>query len=187
MLGASPKLGVLTLRWSDWDLDPEDEMGEEPKSLASCMPVHGQPMLGLKTIIITDCPRLLDFPGPQQLPKLKDLIVRTFGRLEVGFENAAATVSRLDSLLLFGQPLCSSEQDMMQLMGASGALAMHGLVLGTAEGAQQGGQSSSCLYLRDLGARDLTIQELSIKAEQFLQCRCGACFACLQRAGCIEG
>ena len=192
LLGASPKLGVLTLRWRPPRSNKyNQELAfpyRKPKSLASCMPSNGQPMLNLKTIIITDCTELLGFPGPQQLPNLKELFMKTNGRsLKVRFEDAVATVSGLDSLLLFGQPLCPSRGDVMRLMAASGALATRRLVLSAAEGALQDGHFSSCLYLRPLGARELKIQELSTKVEQLVRCRCGACFDCLQMAGCIEG
>ena len=149
------------------------------------MPAAGQPMLNLVTTVITTCTRLRDFPGPQQLPKLRGVVIKGSGRLKISFVDAVATVSGLDSFHLFGQPLRPSGEDLVKLMAASGALARRGLVLGAAA-AQQHGVDSSCIYLRPVGARELSFEELSTRVEQLVQCRCGACFDCLQRAGCVE-
>ncbi len=49
------------------------------------------------------------------------------------------------------------------------------------------GRPASCLYLRPLGTQELLIDELWTTVEQLAHCRCGACFDCLRRAGCIDG
>ena len=196
LLGASSQLRVLVLRWpigglasreSDCDDDFEDVSDEGPDSFASCMPDDGQPLLNLATIIITGCTRLYDFPGPQQLPHLKELVFKTPGPLEIYFEDVVGTISGLDSLCLFGQPLRLCTEDMMKLMAASGALEQRGLVLGAAIAAQQDGLDSSCIYLRPIGTPELSIEELGTKVWLLVRCRCGACFNCVRRAGRIEG
>ena len=179
MLEVSPHLRLLTLSWADWHDDPSSET----PSFASWMPA--QPMLNLEAIIITGCTRLCDFPGPQQLPHLKELVIKTADPLEVDFEDAVATVLRLDSLHLSGHPLRLSGEAMIKLLAAAGAIETCGLVLAAAT-ASQDGLDSSCIYLRPTGAAELSNEELNAKAEQLLQCRCGACFNCLGKTGCLQ-
>ena len=186
MLDGFPQLKVLTLKWSKheptWSV--EDVSDERPIYLSSCMP---KPMQDLGTIIITACNMWGVIPGPSQLPNLKVLIIKASGCLVVAFESPLETVLGLDSMYVFGQPLCPSGENMVRLMMASRALRRRGLVL-SAAGALHAGpdQDCSCIYLRQKGMRELPIEEMSAKIEQLVQCRCGACFDCLQRAGCID-
>ena len=77
---------------------------------------------------------------------------------------------------------------MRELVAASGALEERGLVLGAAATEQHGlhERPTSCMYLRPVGARELTIGELCDTVGRLAQCRCGACLACWQRAGYID-
>ena len=192
-LHAAPQLRFLALRWLEDDSDSDDdedegETDEEPASFASCMPDDEQALLNLETLIITDCTELRGFPRSQQLPNLRELVIQGSGRLEVGFQDPVDTISGLDSLYLFGQPLCISKEDMVKLFAASYALEQRGLVLDSAHESQRDepDEVCSCIYLRRLGARALSFEEISAQVDQLVQCRCGACYDCLQRAGCME-
>ena len=158
-----------------------------PSPFYENMPAGFQPMVNIETIIITNCAKLINFPGPNRLPNLKVLVITTSSSLRVTFEIAAAIVLGLDSLHLLGDPLCPCGEDMVDLVAASSALGRRGLVLGGATGERLNGHSRGCIYLRPIGTPELSIEESGAKVEQLVQCRCGACFDCLQRAGCIEG
>ena len=201
MLGAFPLLRVLTLRWPmkwkpgvldvSYGDDPDDyePHADARNFLAWCMPAGEQPLTNLTEINITAWSMHDTVPGARQLPNLRELLICSSGLLEVGFQNPIATISALTSLHLFGQPLVPYGWD-LRLVAASEALQARGLVLAAAATQPHGDSaqaqpSSSCIYLRAAGTRELSMGELSNKADQILECRCGACSDCLQRAGCI--
>ena len=130
----------------------------------------------------------MDFPSAEQLPNLRELVIKASGHLEIGFQDAVGTIARLSSLHVLGRPLVPHGWDMMKLMAASGALGERGLVLGAvvAEQHEPSQRPTSCMYLRPAGARELSMDELCTKVEQLVQCRCGACLACWERAGYID-
>ena len=166
------------------DMGVNDSNGKRLGRLAWCMPPNKQPLLNLTTIVITAGSMHATFPEASQLPNLKELVIAALGRLDLHFEDPIGTLSGLTSLHVFGQPLATvpSQEALTRLMATSRALEKHGLVLGAAAAQQDG-----CLYLRLVGAPELTIDVLRAETTQLVQCRCGACFGCLQRAGCIEG
>jgi hypothetical protein len=46
---------------------------------------------------------------------------------------------------------------------------------------------ASCIYLKPIGAPDVSVRELFTTVERLAKkCRCGACFACLREAGSIK-
>ena len=183
-----PLMKALTLEWPSYDPTWHDDLDfyEKPDYLVSCMPNDGQPLLNLETIIITASSMKGTFPGSSHLPNLRELVIQAVYDLDVQFQDPVGTISGLASLHVSGRPLISPGVDTFQHMTASGALERRGLVLGAAT-ARQPGADSSCIYLRPVGAQELSMEELSANIEQLVQCRCGACFDCLQKAGCIDG
>ena len=194
MFGAFPLARVLALRWpvcyDELGWPDEDAFDEDAAHLFSwCMPDDRQPLSNLKSIIITACSMQGTFPHASQLPNLRELVIKASGRLEMAFQSPIGTISQLGSFHVFGQPLIPNGWDMIRLMTASRALEERGLVLGAASRQRHGprGRPASCIYLRPVGDRDLSIQELCTKVKQLIECRCGACLDCLRRAGCMEG
>ena len=48
-------------------------------------------------------------------------------------------------------------------------------------------RGSSCMYLRPVSAQESPLAELHERVSRLAtQCRCGACFDCLGRAGCLS-
>ena len=153
------------------------------------MPADGQPLQKLETIIIEAFSIEGTFPQASQLPSLRELVINASGHLGLTFQDPVDTITRLSSLHVFGRPLVPHGWDMVKLMAASGALEERGLVLGAAATEQHGPKEmpTSCLYLRPIGARELSIDELCAQVEQCAQqCRCEGCLGCLARAGYLD-
>ena len=168
----------------------EDEFREDADKkhlLLRCMGVP-PPMSNLETVIIRACSMRDLFLGRHQLPNLKELVIKASGRLELSFTIPTWTISRLNILHVFGRPFIPHGCDLSSLTEAFSALEERGLLLGMASAEQHGpnGRPASCLYLRPVGTQELSIDELWTTAEQLAQCRCGGCFDCLSRAGCID-
>ena len=204
MLGAFPSARVLDLAWPvyykpgvlDGDVpydDESDEFEDHPDAhqfLAWSMPAGEQPLKNLTEISITAYSMQGTIPSACQLPGLRALLIHSAARLEVGFQTSIATISGLTSLHLYERPLIPYGWDVPPV-AASGVLERRSLVLGTAASqphvdSARAQPTSSCIYLRPAGMPELSIGELSSRAGQLLKCRCGACFSCLRRAGCIE-
>ena len=188
MLGMFPQMKCLTLM-RDPDSEPvwpdETDFRRGAKNLLTwCMTANQQPLLHLETIIITGYTLKETFPSVGQLPNLRELVIKMSGRLELAFQDPIDTISRLSSMHVFGRPFVPHGWDMLKLMAAAGALGMRGFVRGAAATEQHGphGWPTSCMYLRPVGARELSIDELCAAVEQLAQCRCGACICCLKRA-----
>ena len=192
MSGIFPQTRILLLDWPpgfepDWA--DEDDVREEAGGLLSwCMPAGGQPLLHLQTIIIKAFSMDVTCPSAAQLPNLRELVVTASGCMGLHFQDPVGTITWLSSLHVFGRPLVPHGWDMVKLMAASGALEERGLVLGAAATEQHGPKEmpTSCLYLRPIGARELSIDELCAQVEQCAQCRCEGCLGCLARAGYLD-
>ena len=159
----------------------------ENRLLLKCMGMP-PPMSNLEIVIIRACSMRDLFLGRNLLPNLKELVIKASGRLELSFATPTWTISKLNSLHVFGRPLIPDGCELSSLTEASSALEERGLALGMASAEQHGpdGRPASCLYLRPLGARELSIDELWSTVEQLAHCRCGGCLDCLSRAGCID-
>ena len=103
----------------------------------------------------------------------------------MSFEDPLATCTALKTFHAFGQPLSLNGLDVIRLT-ESETLTRHSLTLGAQEGAEGSRKNSSCVYLQPMGAQELFITELYAKVEQLTGCRCGGCFDCLKKAGCID-
>ena len=173
--------------WADGDDSESDSREEAGDFLSRCMPANGQPLQNLEAIIIQAFSMQMDFPSAEQLPNLRELVIKASGRLEIGFQDAVGTIARLSSLHVLGQPLVPRGSDMLKLMAASDALGERGLVLSAVvtEQHEPHGRPTSGMYLRPVGVRKLSLDELCTKVEQLAQCRCGACLGCWERAGYI--
>ena len=184
---------VLALEWpvlyspGGPEKDEFREDADEKQLLLRCMGMP-PPMLQLETVIIRACSMRDSFLGRDQLPNLKELVINASGRLELSFLTPNWTISRLNSLCVFGRPFIPHGCDLSSLAEASSALEERGLVLDMAAAEQHGpdARPASCLYLRPLGTQELSIDELWTTVERLAQCRCGGCFDCLSRAGCID-
>ena len=185
MLGMFPQMRVLALKRlpKPMYVDEADSM-RDGDLLSWCMPANMQPLLQLETIIITAYSMQGTFPTAVQLPNLRELVIKASGRVELAFRDPVGTISRLDSMHLFGRPFVPPAWDLVKLMSASDDLHMRGLVLASAAKERHGPlrRKTSCIYLRPVGTPKLSIDELCTKAEQLTQCRCGACMCCLRRA-----
>ncbi len=196
LLGAFSSMRVLTWKWAvhynyyKARRPDEDEFHENADQyFASCMPLAGMPLVNLETIIITAHSMQWTFPRTCQLPNLRQLVVKASGRLQIEFREPIGTLLKLSSMHVFERPYHPHGCDQLGLTEGASALAERGLVLGMASTEQHGcsGRPASCVYLRPVGTRELSIDELWTTVEQLAHCRCGACFDCLRRAGCIEG
>ena len=196
LLGAFSSMRVLTWKWAvhynyyKARRPDEDEFHETADQyFASCMPLAGMPLVNLETIIITAHSMQWTFPRTCQLPNLRQLVVKASGRLQIEFREPIGTLLKLSSMHVFGRPYHPHGCDQLGLTEGASALAERGLVLGMASTEQHGcsGRPASCVDLRPVGTRELSIDELWTTVEQLAHCRCGACFDCLRRAGCIEG
>ena len=193
LLGAFSSMRVLTWKWQvHYKAQCPSEVefhATADQYFASYMPHAGVPLLNLETIIITAHSMRWTFPRASQLPNLRQLVVKASGRLQIGFRDPIGALSKLSSMHLFGHSYEPHGRDQLGLAKGSNALMERGLVLGMASTAQHGPnrRPASCLYLRPVGTQELSIDELWTTVKQLAQCRCGACFDCLRRAGCIDG
>ena len=186
-----PTMKVLALKWPARNHPgppcpiAEDAFWEGAGDyLCDC--IEGQSLVHLETIIITGCRMEARIPSADEVPNLKDLVIKASGQLELSFQIPFA-ISRISSLHLYGRPFVSHEFDLSSLKEHWSALEEHGLVLtfaATEPGSNR--KPTSCIYLRPAGTQELSIDELCTKVEQLVQCRCGACFDCLRWAGCID-
>ena len=158
--------------------------------LKNCMPINGQPLKGLKSLIIV-ADGAMECCIPEALPNLEELILFGKGPAEVTFESSRATLSTVKSFYIFGQPLrldiFGHEMHILQVF-----MARRGMLLSVAspKKAAQNFNSyrnhSYCMYVRPDTAQEPSFEELYDKVSELArQCRCKACFDCLRRAGCL--
>lgn len=158
--------------------------------LMNCMPAQGQPLWNLKTIIIrTERDYYMSAKIPAMLPRLEELVMYTMGPLTVYFEDPIATSTSLRTLHLSGRNLHISGEDVLRM---SCALHKRGLTLSAVCApkdcsGERFERRTSCIYLRPVSTEDLSLRLLhGITEKLALQCRCGACFSCLRRAGAVD-
>ena len=195
MCGDITTVSSLKVAWpvlQDW-FSQRDEVAEEhalPKTESIpkwCMPTNGQSLGNLEAITIT-AEGAMECCIPNAMPNLEELVLFAKGGARVSFEDPVATLTALNTLYLFGQPLMAKirDSDMTQV---SASFADRGLLLSTAPAKRAGkisARCSSCMYLRPATAQELSIQELHDRVSKLArQCRCRACFECLERAGCL--
>ena len=193
MCGDITSVSSLKLAWpvaQDW-YSFRNAVAEEcplPKTesiLNSCMPVNGQPLGALKALTIT-AEGAMECCIPNAMPNLEELVLFAKGGARVSFEDPVATLTALNTLYLFGQPLMSKiSQDYMTQVSTS--IEKRGLCLTSASAkAKISVRCSSCMYLRPATSHELSIEELRDRVSELArQCRCKACFECLRRAGCL--
>ena len=195
MCGDITTVSSLKLAWpvpQDW-FSERDEFAEEhalfntESILKWCMPVNGQPLGNLKAVIIT-AEGAMECCIPNAMPNLEELVLFAKGGARVSFENPVATLTALNTLYMFGQPLMPKLyfSDMKEV---SAGVESRGLCLSNVSANMSGkesGRRGSCMYLRPVKGHDLSIAELyDTLSELAGQCRCKACFECLRRAGCL--
>ena len=164
--------------------------------MQSCLSVPS--MQSLETIIINapDNWAHMEAKLPAVLCKLRKFVLLTRGSLYISFEDANSTFSTVRSFHCIGLPL-NGDLDMSRI---NSTLQSDGLKLSIVEVGEEVGASEEeaaalhmypancmCLYLHPTGTAPLHIGALYDMVKQLArECRCGACFACLQRAGNIE-
>ena len=169
---------ALTLEWpNDASYDPDwrdNWRGEELDDyLASYMPRDGQPLLNLESIFHHSLQhgrlpsRTKSAAKPQGACHQS---IRRFGSRSV---RSCRHHFRASQPVWIGTAIFSPGEDTVQRMAASSALERRGLVLSAAAAAQQPVDKAarSCIYLRPVGACELSIEELSAKVEQLVKCR----------------
>ena len=191
VFGSFFQLKVLILKWSvsqgslEYDLIIEHT---RRYLLVNCMPLNGQPLEALRVLIITSAGGM-KIVIPAGLPNLEELVISAKGPLELYFEDAGALFAfpSLTICYAFGQPLLPAGMPMLEIL-TYGALPGRDMTLRAVSASVEGDGSvedSSGMCLCPISGQDLSIGELLKRVEQRTQCRCGACFDCLQRSGCI--
>ena len=185
-----PRLTMLKVAWPE-----EEDSGQEPQRdefvagaeclLTNCLANCSPSVLSLRTIIITAFSMQARIPG--HLPNLEQLVIMAQGSAELSFEDPRATILALKTFYAFGQPL---KPDGLDALRMSSALVGTGRAL-DAVVAQMAGKyfdgGSSCVYLRPAVAEALPMQQLYDLVDRLARgCRCGACFDCLSKAGCLS-
>lgn len=189
-----PCMEMLVLKWPQQirlepDNSDEDEWNQEAASfLTDSMPSDGRPLVNLKALIIwSNASMNVCIPG--KLPSLEELVVKAHLPMELMFREPVAAFSGLKTFYAVGKPITLNGLDMIRV--TSDALMARGLTL-TAVSKEDGGKvfsehSRTCIYLRPVTARKLSMKELDGVVLQLVnQCRCEACFECLGRAGLVE-
>lgn len=173
------------VRYNDIPAHKPLGLDESEDTLIRCMPENGMPVCNLQVLIIKGKGNIkVLIPGA--LPNLRELVVYAKGRLELSFEQPAAMCRALQTFYALGQPLFPSLSDVHQ------SLAQRSMVLGEvfaqhADGGERLSSDASCVHLKPRGAPDVSMRELFTTVEALAnKCRCGACFACLREAGCLE-
>ena len=159
--------------------------------LLKCMPANNQPLFNLRQITIT-ADAILDLVIPAKLPHLEELILASIGPLELEFKDPAATAGVLTTFCVCGMPLRvhglhilnAAFQDRRKCLVAKEVGVPH-------SESPMTDHFTGGLCLRDIGAADTAIRQI----EQLLrnplgivcaECKCGACFLCLKKAGCLD-
>ena len=176
---AMPNMEVLTLCWPGHEAE---------HMLMQCIPADRAPIWNLHAIIII----AVDMTGmiPGGLPNLRELVISAGGRLELSFEDPAATCENLKIFYACGQ----CQQSLMPIQGNMRTmchrLGTRGTTIGEVSAyypVNEQGHSvvTSCAYLRPADGPDLSMGELKRTVYRLaFRCRCGACFKCLREAGC---
>lgn len=175
IFGYLPCVQVLTM---------SGQVIEDIVLLARCMPAGGLPVKNLRVLAMHAVK--LKCYIPAGFPNLEELVVIAKQDLLLGFSNQEATFSTLKTFYAFGDPLKTHECDL--LVRSLPLLVERSICMDAVEALMHSRKFSSgskCLYLRPLKAEQLPIGALYKRASQLArQCRCGACFTCLQAAGC---
>ena len=142
--------------------------------------------------------RGIDVCIPGRLPSLEELVIRPGASreyaLRLKFEDPVAAFLGLKSFHAAGNPI--STYGLEHSRATSAALMASGLTL-TAVSRQWGGRvfnelnelepAKYGIYLRPVTAGKLSVQELDAVVLRLVkQCRCEACFECLERAGLVD-
>lgn len=155
--------------------------------LMNCMPVEGQPLQNLKSIIISGWNIRTTIPSG--LPCLEELVILAERQLVLSFQDTQAAAASLEKLYLFGQPLVTNGVDVAKiscgLVNRDPAKVLDATAAqNPPEGETAYRTNSSCLYLRPILASVLSIQELYTIAKSLTtKCRCGCCASCLNSKG----
>ncbi len=186
------RAGTLTVNWpANWlkgTGKPDTNCAVESAQdlLRSFTPANGQSLRSLKRLIIV-AEGAIKCCIPGGLPKLEELVLFAGGRAEVSFEDPPATLSAVKTLYIFGQPLL--DMGTHDLRSANEKAANRDLLLSTVSPRKARRKNlccRSCMYLRPVGASELSFEDAHDRVSRLArQCRCGACFDCLRRAGCL--
>lgn len=160
--------------------------------LLKCMPANKQPLFNLRQIIIT-ADAILDLVIPAKLPPLEELILASSGPLELEFQNTAATAGVLTTFCVCGMPLRVHGLHSLNAAFQERRKCLVARELGVPHSeSPMTDHFPGGLCLRDIGAADNTairhIEELlrNPSGIVFAECKCGACFLCLKKAGCLD-
>ena len=150
------------------------------------MPANRKPFESLRSLLISISRIKCSIPAPQQLPNLEELVIAT-SMLQLSFEDPAGTFSSLKTFYVFAYSRAVEGFDSTR-MAMSETIRRRGLTLSTVTGAVEfAGRNTegTCFYVRPINEHELTI-EMCVRTVLILTvCRCGACFWCLGRAGCL--
>ena len=159
--------------------------------LLKCMPANNQPLFNLRQIIIT-ADATLDIEIPAKLPHLEELILASHGPLELEFKDPATAAGVLTTFCVCGMPLRvhgfhilnAAFQERRKCLVAKDLGVPHSESFVT-------DHFTGGLCLRDIGAADTGIRQIeqllrNPRGIVFAECKCGACFLCLKKAGCLD-
>ena len=199
LFAALHRMEILSVSWpafSDaendgmiryYDIPDHEPLGldESEHTLIRCMPENGMPVCNLQVLIIKGDGNI-KIMIPEALPNLRELVVYAKGRLELSFEQPAAMCRALQTFYALGQPLFPNLSDVCQSL-VQRSMVLDEVFAQHADGGERLSSDASCVYLKPMGAPDVSMRELFTTVERLAnKCRCGACFACLREAGCIE-
>ena len=201
LFAALHRMEILTASWPAFADAKKGErtrypIGEgpiyEPQGLSDCehmlvwcMPENGMPVCNLQVLIINGKGNIkIMIPGA--LPNLRELVVYAKGRLELSIEQPAAMWRSLQTFCALGQPLFPNLSDVYQSL-AQRRMILDEVFAQRADEGERVNSDASCIYLKPIGAPDVSVRELFTTVERLAnKCRCGACFACLREAGSIK-
>ena len=100
LLRAFSSMRVLTWKWqvhSTAQGPDEDEFHENADwYFTCCMPLAGRPLVNLEILVITAHSMQWTFPHTNQLPNLRQIVIKASGRLQIGFWEPIGTLSKAE-------------------------------------------------------------------------------------------
>ena len=155
--------------------------------LVKAIPGDGQPLRHLRSIRISASS--IKIIVPAQLPNRQELLIEAEGILKLQFEEPLATASSLTRFHVSAQALAIAAEDVLRM---SCSLLRRGLTLAAVLKSQARHEhmpkvKRSCVFLQsfDTGQPSLRERDHDLYPHT-LECRCGACFKCLRKAGLLD-